>query len=148
MPPPPISPLPKFWSVFIPVSERIHDTERLVFGTGGEGSGNPSEFVVELIVREGVGRKRGVERVLEGWSSVLNGPCELTALESTKKYAENPKEVRTQLADSAEETLTCHFLAYASCGSRSYTKLIFQSEPDSLAARVSSTGPTTLCSRG
>ncbi|KAF8973973.1 hypothetical protein BDZ97DRAFT_1900702 [Flammula alnicola] len=93
MPPPPLSPLPKFWSVFLPVSERVHDTERLVFGSRGEGSGNPSEFVVELIVREGAGRKRGVERVLEGWSTALGGPCELSALETLKHLTKRKKEV-------------------------------------------------------
>jgi len=92
MPPPPVSPEPKFWSVFLPVSERIHDTERLVVGSSsGEGSGHPSEFVVELIVREGAGRKRGVERVLEGWSS--DGPSELTALESLKVLTSKLREV-------------------------------------------------------
>ncbi|KAF8912712.1 hypothetical protein CPB84DRAFT_1670900 [Gymnopilus junonius] len=106
MPPPPLSPLPKFWSVFIPVSERIHDTERLVFGTGGEGSGYPSEFVVEVIVREGVGRKRGVERILEAWSSTLEGPCELTVLESLKKYAEKPKEYAQSAAPDPTQNLS------------------------------------------
>ncbi|KIM48155.1 hypothetical protein M413DRAFT_62641 [Hebeloma cylindrosporum] len=88
MPPPPISPLPKFWSVFLPLSERVHDTERLVFGSGGEGTGNPTEFVVELIVREGAGRNRGIERVLEGWSIALHGPCDLVALEVLKPFTE------------------------------------------------------------
>ncbi|KAF8203606.1 hypothetical protein BJ912DRAFT_202268 [Pholiota molesta] len=92
MPPPPVSPWPKFWGVFLPVSERLYDTEALVFGPNGEGSGNSSEFVAELIVREGAGRKRGVERVLEGWSNVLGGPCELTALESIKPLAKKQTE--------------------------------------------------------
>ncbi len=70
MPPPPLSPAPKFWGVFIPVSERVYDTESLVFGPGGEGSGGAGEFVAEVVVREGgAGRKRGVERVLEGWAT-------------------------------------------------------------------------------
>ncbi|KDR85043.1 hypothetical protein GALMADRAFT_313922 [Galerina marginata CBS 339.88] len=94
MPPPPLSPLQKFWSVFLPVSERTHDTDRLVFGLAGEGSGIPSEFVVELVVREGTGRKRGVERVLEGWS---DGPCELSALETLRHFTRKQKE-QTQAA--------------------------------------------------
>ena len=93
IPPPPLSSLSKFWSVFLPVSERIHDTERLVFGSGGEGCEHPSEIVIELIVREGNGRKRGVERVLEGWSS--KGFCQLTALESLKDLMKKQKEVRS-----------------------------------------------------
>ncbi|KAF9531972.1 hypothetical protein CPB83DRAFT_848124 [Crepidotus variabilis] len=93
MPPPPLSPLPKFWSVFLPVSERIQDTERLVFGPGGEGSGHPAEIVVELIVRDASGRKRGLERVLEGWSSNSNqGSCDLIALESLKDLMKKQKE--------------------------------------------------------
>lgn len=96
MPPPPLSPLPKFWSVFLPVSERIHDTESLVFGPNGQGSGNASEFVAELIVREGGGRKRGVERVLEGWSTALGGPCDLVALESVKPFTKKQAEVSSR----------------------------------------------------
>lgn len=94
--PPPFSPQNKFWSVFLPVSERTHDAERLVFGPRGEGGEHPSEIVIELIVREGIGRKRGVERVLEGWSSVQDtGFCQLTALESLKDLMKERKEVRS-----------------------------------------------------
>ncbi|KAF9481381.1 hypothetical protein BDN70DRAFT_763951, partial [Pholiota conissans] len=93
MPPPPLSPLPKFWSVFLPISERIYDAETLVFGTNGEGSGNSTEFVIELIVREGSGKNRGVERVLEGWSDSLGGPCDLTALESIKPFTKKQIEI-------------------------------------------------------
>lgn len=102
MPPPPVSPWPKFWSVFLPVSERIYDAEILVFGPNGEGSGISSEFVAELVVREGAGRKRGVERVLEGWSNVLGGPCELTALESIKPLAKKQTEVRNAPASNLD----------------------------------------------
>ncbi len=96
IPPPPLSSLSKFWSVFLPVSERIQDTERLVFGPRGEGCEHPSEIVIELTVREGSSRKRGVERVLEGWSSVQDkGFCQLTALESLKDLMKKRKEVRS-----------------------------------------------------
>jgi elongator complex protein 5 len=112
MPPPPISPLPKFWGVFLPLSERVHDTERLVFGSGGEGSGNPTEFVVELIVREGVGRNRGIERVLEGWSSALRGPCELNELEALKPFTEKKHgEVTTQILEFVPVLLPYHFIS-------------------------------------
>jgi len=83
-PPLPLSPPEKFWGVFLPIVDRHYESEKLIFGSGGEGSGGV-EFVVEVLVRgaDGPGRKRGVERVLEGWSS--DGlPCELTALESLK----------------------------------------------------------------
>lgn len=68
--PPPLSPEAKFWGVFIPISERGRDTEALIFGQGGEGSGGHSEMVVEVIARGGAdasGRRKAVERFLEGW---------------------------------------------------------------------------------
>ena len=85
-PPPPASSDAKFWSVFLPVSERVNESERLVFGSGGEGSGSTTEFVVEILVRgfQGSGKKRGVERTLEGWSLSEGGACSLTKLESLK----------------------------------------------------------------
>lgn len=92
VPPPPLSPDAKFWTVFIPISERTSDTERLVFGPGGEGSGHPSEIVVELIIREASRRKRGVERILEGWSNASS--CELRALETLKDSMNKQKAVR------------------------------------------------------
>ncbi len=80
--------------MFIPVSERVHDTESLVFGPGGEGSGGAGDFVAEVVVREGgAGRKRGVERVLEGWATTRGGPCELMELESVKPLAKRLTEV-------------------------------------------------------
>jgi elongator complex protein 5 len=84
-PPPPLSHEAKFWGVFLPVSERSYDTDRLVFGVDGEGSGSSSEMVVEILIRglNVSGRKRGVERVLEGWST-FNGACDLMTLESLK----------------------------------------------------------------
>ena len=97
MPPPPLTPLPKFWSLFLPISERVHETEQLVFGAGGEGSEDQTEFVVQVVVREGAGRNRGVERVLEGWSIIQGGPCELAALKSLSHLLKKQKAVRVQL---------------------------------------------------
>lgn len=94
MPPPPLTPLPKFWSLFLPISERVHDTEQLVFGADGQGSGHQTEFVVEAVMREGSGRNRGVERILEGWSIIHGGPCELTGLESLNHLLKKQKVVR------------------------------------------------------
>ncbi|KAG6845800.1 hypothetical protein H0H87_003854 [Tephrocybe sp. NHM501043] len=84
-PPPPFSPKAKFWSAFLPLSERIYDVERLVYEitSNGEGSGGVAEIVFEIIVRGGEGRKRSIERELEGWSS-SSGPCDLTKLDSLK----------------------------------------------------------------
>ena len=85
-PPPPLSTPEKFWGVFIPIAERPYESERLVFGPGGDGSA-AQEFAAEVLVRggaDGSGRRRGVERVLEGWSPAAGGPCELRDLESLK----------------------------------------------------------------
>ncbi|KAF8445989.1 hypothetical protein L210DRAFT_3392180 [Boletus edulis BED1] len=88
-PPPPAGPAEKFWTVFIPVSERANESEALVYGPEGSGtcSGGGAdlpEFVVELIVR-GIaveGRKRGIERRIEAWSDT--SPCHLEKLDSLK----------------------------------------------------------------
>ncbi|EMD41821.1 hypothetical protein CERSUDRAFT_147159 [Gelatoporia subvermispora B] len=83
-PPPPSSPPEKFWRVFIPIAERHYESEKLVYGSNGDGSGS-KDMVLEILVRggDGSGRRRAVERVLEGWSSTT-GPCELSSLESLK----------------------------------------------------------------
>lgn len=84
MPPPPQSTPEKFWSIFIPLSERYHESEQLVYGANGEGCGG-GEIVVEILVRgSGGGRRRGFERVLEGWISSSATPCGLQDLESLK----------------------------------------------------------------
>lgn len=93
MPPPPLTPLPKFWNLFLPISERVHDTEQLVFGADGEGSGYQTEFVLEVVARECNSRNRGVERVLEGWSTTQGGPCELTDLKSLSHLLKKQKVV-------------------------------------------------------
>jgi hypothetical protein len=81
-PPPPLSPEPKFWSVFLPISERQHDIDAIVYGGGGSGAHVTEEFVVETIVRGGQNgsrKRRAVERNLRGWKS-SNGFCELKDL--------------------------------------------------------------------
>ncbi|KAF9654370.1 hypothetical protein BDM02DRAFT_79735 [Thelephora ganbajun] len=81
-PPPPLSPEPKFWSVFLPISERQHDIDAIVYGGEGSGSYVTEEFVVETIVRGGQNgsrKRRTVERNLRGWKSP-NGFCELKDL--------------------------------------------------------------------
>ncbi|KAG6850508.1 hypothetical protein H0H93_012509 [Arthromyces matolae] len=84
--PPPSSPRAKFWSTFLPLSDRTHDIERLVYGTNGDGdgSGRAVEMAVDVLVRGGDGKKRGFERELEGWS-LFEGPCDLTKLERLKE---------------------------------------------------------------
>ncbi|EPT04276.1 hypothetical protein FOMPIDRAFT_1157338 [Fomitopsis schrenkii] len=78
-PPPSLATPEKFWRVFIPVAERHYESDKLVFGSDGEGSGG-SECVMEVLTRgaDGSGRRRGVERALEGWSG--GRPCELASL--------------------------------------------------------------------
>ena len=90
MPPPPSTPAPAFWRVFAPLAARTWEVERLVYGAGDEGAGSGwNETVVEVLLRGpgagvGEGKRRGAERVLEGWVSG-KGPCELAQLDSLKK---------------------------------------------------------------
>ncbi|KAI0335326.1 hypothetical protein GY45DRAFT_902702 [Cubamyces sp. BRFM 1775] len=108
-PPPPLSAPEKFWGIFIPISERHYESEKLVFGQGGEGGGLP-EFVAEVLVRggaDGSGRRRGVERVLEGWSPSLGGPCELRELEDLRiLWAKKPT---TEVQDAPDPTQNLSF---------------------------------------
>lgn len=84
-PPPPLSSAEKFWGVFMPIAQRQHEAEKLVFGEGGRGCGD-EEVVVEVLVRgaDDMGRRRGIERVLEGWKITSASACELSQLESLK----------------------------------------------------------------
>ena len=88
--PPPVSPAGKFWTVFLPFSERGYETDRLVFGPHGEGSANNAEIVVEITMRsaDASKRKRAIERTLEGWCGDRGGACELSELESLKNVFE------------------------------------------------------------
>ncbi|KAI0724479.1 hypothetical protein C8T65DRAFT_4801 [Cerioporus squamosus] len=107
-PPPPLSPPEKFWGVFIPIAERQYESEKLVFGQDGEGSG-PQEFAVEVLVRggaDGSGRRRGVERVLEGWSPTAGGPCELRDLENLKMLWTKKPVFETQATADPTQNLS------------------------------------------
>lgn len=86
---PPAGPAEKFWNVFIPISERAQESQRLVYGPDGPGTctgyGNSArEFVIESIVRGSgaEGRKRTTERTLAGWKG--DTPENLEKLESLK----------------------------------------------------------------
>ncbi|KAL5535533.1 hypothetical protein ACEPAF_3627 [Sanghuangporus sanghuang] len=90
----------KFWRVFVPLSDRPLEIEALVFGSDehAEGGGSPDELVVEILVRgrgadvpiissvpvSGSGKRKGIERVLEGWSVSKGGPVPLEELDSLK----------------------------------------------------------------
>lgn len=81
-PPPPLSSEPKFWSIFLPISERHPDIDAIVYGGEGSGSHVTEELVIETIVRGGQNgsrKRRAVERSLRGWKSP-NGFCELKDL--------------------------------------------------------------------
>jgi len=64
----------------------------MIFGTDGEGSGSPTESVVDILLRriDGPGRKRGVERILEGWNLVTGSACDLMRLQSLKTIFTKP----------------------------------------------------------
>ncbi|KAG8219852.1 hypothetical protein J3R82DRAFT_830 [Butyriboletus roseoflavus] len=86
-PPPPAGSADKFWTVFIPVSERVRESEALVYGPEGSGTCTGGgedlpEFVVELILRGAEGRKRGIERTIEAWNGI--NPEHLQKLDSLK----------------------------------------------------------------
>ncbi|KDQ63701.1 hypothetical protein JAAARDRAFT_119421 [Jaapia argillacea MUCL 33604] len=109
-PPPPLSPPQKFWRVFIPLSERQHEVEKLIFGQDGQGSGSGEEIVVEVLIRgvtigggDRLGKRKGVERFLEGWNQ--SGPVDLHKLESLKPLF--AKKVMTE--DSGESTHNVSF---------------------------------------
>jgi elongator complex protein 5 len=42
----------KYLGVYLPISEREYEAEQVVFGPGGEGSGNSDDFIVEALARE------------------------------------------------------------------------------------------------
>ena len=77
------------------MSARSDEVDALVYGKSGEGGagGCPTdEFVVDVVVRgrsvssgkESGGKRRPVERYLEGWNPSKGGPCLLTDLEELK----------------------------------------------------------------
>lgn len=85
-PPPPLSRDEKFWNVFQPIAQRHNESEKLVFGADAKGS-EADELVVEVLVRggaEGMTRRRGVERTLEGWRKGPGLPCKIEDLESLR----------------------------------------------------------------
>jgi elongator complex protein 5 len=83
-PPPPASTPDRFWSVFVPLSARTWEVERIVLGPGGVGLSDDGEIVLQVVTR---GRGRNVERDLDGWT--LNGPCSLSDLDSLKGILED-----------------------------------------------------------
>ncbi|KAM6498158.1 hypothetical protein JOM56_006106 [Amanita muscaria] len=85
-PPPPSSSDAKFWSVFLPIRDRLYESINLVHDSRGEGSGHSTDMVVEVLVRgsNGANRRHGMSRVLEGWSITRKEPSELVSLESLK----------------------------------------------------------------
>jgi elongator complex protein 5 len=84
--PPPISPDVKFWSVFIPLSERTHEVDQLFFGPQSEGSSCGTEIVMEVLSRgsNSQTRRRATERTLEGWDSVKPQPYPISELQALR----------------------------------------------------------------
>ncbi|KAI6047611.1 hypothetical protein EDC04DRAFT_2556295 [Pisolithus marmoratus] len=144
--PPPAGPAEKFWSIFIPISERAPESQRLVYGPGGTGTctgaeNDAKEFVVELIIR-GVGNeggKRTTERLLEGWDGEAAESPErlrsLRALLSRKKTEEKPLDptqnvsFNLHLTTSQEESRGRVPLPYAHQSSATCSTIYY--EPDS-----------------
>ncbi|THV04893.1 hypothetical protein K435DRAFT_648360 [Dendrothele bispora CBS 962.96] len=83
--PPPQTPEAKFWGVFLPITERIRDSEQLVYGPEGEGSGSLGDVIIEIIIRGGSdysGRRKATERHLEGWQVPQSTAVPLEQLDS------------------------------------------------------------------
>lgn len=84
-----------------------------MFGNGGEGSAG-DEIVVEVLLRGssdrgigvGTGRKRAVEKTLEGWVSVTGMPCELSELQSLKSLWS--KKVVAEAVGRTIQPLACN----------------------------------------
>ncbi|KIM23551.1 hypothetical protein M408DRAFT_253234 [Serendipita vermifera MAFF 305830] len=98
--PPPLTPVPKFYSVFTPFVHRARrETESLVFGAEVSTVGSvEGETVVEVTVRSsGSKRTGGVERALEGWK-LSSGPCTLEQLESLVSCFQTVQGVTIQKA--------------------------------------------------
>lgn len=146
-PPPPASSPAKFWGVFLPLSERGYETDRLIFGSGGEGSGRRDEMVVEVLVRgggDGSGRRRTVERTLEGWSKTRDGFCDLAGLESLRSIWTN-KQV-DQVCNLFTLSLNISILNLRFVGdARPNTKCIVQPQSHTITARVASTSSSSIC---
>ncbi|EGN97984.1 hypothetical protein SERLA73DRAFT_182795 [Serpula lacrymans var. lacrymans S7.3] len=159
-PPPPAGPPEKFWGVFIPIAERSYESERLIFGPDGEGSsggawaGNGSgsgsrsgkadmrEMVVEVLVRgKGDGRKRAVERTLEGWRGQC--PCELEALESLKSVMLR-KRVEQAAPDPTQNVSFKLSLTPSQEKSRAQVPLPYAHEGQASNTTSSSSTPATI----
>lgn len=108
--PPPLSPDPKFWSVFLPISERQHDIDAIVYGGEGSGSHVTDEFVVEIITRgrqNGSRKRRAVERNLQGWKA-LKGFCELKDLTQLGSLW-GPDKITPETSTAADPTTNLSF---------------------------------------
>lgn len=151
-PPPPLSPPEKFWSVFIPISERGYESEKLVFGAGGEGPGGDGkgEFVVEVLVRGGgEGRRRAVERTLEGWSDTEGGAVDLVSLSSLQNIWLRKVVDQVGSLTVGSECCRVHSLSLRMLGatSRPNTEYAFQPQPHAITNTIQSPSSTTLRSR-
>jgi elongator complex protein 5 len=115
--PPPISDSPKFWNAFLPLRERQHDIESVVYGAPGDGSGMSTEFVVELFIRsrDGGTWRRNIERIFEGWDVVRGKACPLTQLETMKELQKPYK----QMDDEVRLCLPPASAGFNSCGHQS-----------------------------
>jgi elongator complex protein 5 len=81
-------------------------------GPGGPGAGDNDELVVEVVVRGGhgggSGRRKGVERTLEGWRA--DAPLDITQLKSLRVlWSKQPAEEASDLVLKVEQTRTRSF---------------------------------------
>lgn len=144
-PPPPASPEVKFWGVFLPLSVRTHEAERLVFGNNGEGSGDSEEIVIEVLVRCS-GKKRVVQRALEGWSINNGVSCELTALEGVRSLWGRQTVFEVQSTQRILRPRIAPILCIDT-SRRPHAESVFQPQFDFISAGVSSSSPFAIRTR-
>lgn len=145
-PPPPLSPEPKFWSVFIPISERQHDIDSIIYGGEGSGSHVAKELVVETIARggqDGNRKRRAVERNLRGWKSP-GGFCELNGLARLGDLW-GPNKTSAETVRSLQASLCCR-TNLVSPGYRHgpHHQPFIQPEPDAFSTSGPGTGPPSV----
>lgn len=98
----------------MPFSARAHESDKLVWGSDGEGGCHSSndDIVLEVVKRGGgENRKKGVERVLEGWING-KGPCELERLPALKNVFGKVQRVEEVNLDCLSSITTLTFVSY------------------------------------
>ncbi|EIW86662.1 hypothetical protein CONPUDRAFT_134056 [Coniophora puteana RWD-64-598 SS2] len=150
----PSSPNEKFWSLFIPFSRRTYEADKLVYSADGSGSNGGAwcehwvrgnkvlhrEFVLELVIRT-EGRRRTIERSLEGWKN--DHPTNITNLESLKDLWAYKQLQERPSNDDAAQHLTTFNLNLTPSQEKSRAEVPLPYAHPSQGKSDSATGPST-----